>query len=36
VTRIASAGGEFDLSDADQRAILYVKAAIAEAEIEKL
>jgi site-specific DNA recombinase len=36
VTRIASAGGEFDLSDADQRTTLYIKAAIAEAEIEKM
>ena len=36
VTRIASAGGEFDLSDPDQRTMLYIKAAMAEAEIEKM
>jgi site-specific DNA recombinase len=36
MTRVASAGGEFDLSNADQRTMLYVRAAIAEAEIEKL
>jgi site-specific DNA recombinase len=36
LTRIASAGGEFDLSDPDQRTMLYIKAAIAEAEIEKM
>jgi site-specific DNA recombinase len=36
VTRIASTGGEFDLSDPDQRTMLYIKAAMAEAEIEKM
>jgi len=36
LTRIASAGGEFDLSDPDQRTLLYIKAAMAEAEIEKM
>jgi site-specific DNA recombinase len=36
VRRIASAGGEFDLSDPDQRTMLYIKAAMAEAEIEKM
>src|SRR4029450_13875969 len=36
VTRTASAGGEFDLSDPDQRTMLYIKAAMAEAEIEKM
>lgn len=36
VTRLASAGGEFDLSDPDQRTMLFVKAAMAEAEIEKM
>lgn len=36
VKRIASAGGEFDLSDPDQRTMLYIKAAMAEAEIEKM
>jgi DNA invertase Pin-like site-specific DNA recombinase len=36
VTRIASVGGELDLSDPDQRAMLYIKAAMAEAEVEKL
>jgi site-specific DNA recombinase len=36
VTRIASAGGEFDLADPDQRTMLYIKAAMAEAEIEKM
>ena len=35
VTKIASAGGEFDLSDSDQRMLLYIKAAMAEAEVEK-
>lgn len=35
VSKIASAGGEFDLSDPDQRMLLYIKAAMAEAEIEK-
>jgi DNA invertase Pin-like site-specific DNA recombinase len=35
VTRIASAGGEFDLADPDQRMLLYIKAAMAEAEVEK-
>jgi site-specific DNA recombinase len=36
VRRIASTGGEFDLSDPDQRTLLYIKAAMAEAEIEKM
>jgi site-specific DNA recombinase len=36
VTKIASAGGEFDLSHPDQRTMLYIKAAMAEAEVEKL
>jgi site-specific DNA recombinase len=36
VTRVASTGGEFDLSDPDQRTMLYIKAAMAEAEIEKM
>lgn len=36
VTRIASTGGEFDLADPDQRTMLYIKAAMAEAEIEKM
>src|SRR6266702_503411 len=36
VTRLASVGGEFDLSDPDQRTHLYIKAAFAEAEIEKM
>jgi site-specific DNA recombinase len=36
VTRIASIGGEFDLSDSEQRTMLYIKAAMAEAEVEKL
>jgi len=36
VTRIASAGGEFDLADPDQRTMLYIKAAMAEAEIERM
>jgi site-specific DNA recombinase len=36
VTRIASAGGEFDLSHPDQRTMRYIKAAMAEAEVEKL
>jgi site-specific DNA recombinase len=35
VTKIASAGGEFDLSDPDQRILLYIKAAMAEAEVGK-
>jgi site-specific DNA recombinase len=35
VRKIASAGGEFDLSDPDQRMLLYIKAAMAEAEVEK-
>jgi DNA invertase Pin-like site-specific DNA recombinase len=35
VTKIASAGGEFDLADPDQRMLLYIKAAMAEAEVEK-
>ena len=36
VTRIASIGGEFDLSDSEQRMMLYIKAAMAEAEVERL
>jgi site-specific DNA recombinase len=36
VTKIASVGGEFDLADPDQRTMLYIKAAMAEAEVEKL
>jgi site-specific DNA recombinase len=36
VTRIASAGGEFDLGDSDQVTMLYIKAALAEAEIERM
>ncbi len=36
VTRLASIGGEFDLSDPDQRTHLYIKAAFAEAEIERM
>jgi DNA invertase Pin-like site-specific DNA recombinase len=36
VTKLASAGGEFDISDPDQRLTLRLKAAIAEAEIEKM
>jgi site-specific DNA recombinase len=36
VTKIASVGGELDLSDPDQRTMLYIKAAMAEAEVEKL
>src|SRR5215216_4972780 len=28
-------GGEFDLSDSEQRTMLYIKAAMAEAEVEK-
>src|SRR5215203_5995339 len=36
VTRIASIGGEFDLSDSEQRTMLYLKAAMAEAEVERL
>jgi site-specific DNA recombinase len=36
VTRIASIGGEFDLSDPDQRTMLYIKAAMAEAEVDRL
>jgi len=36
VTRFASAGGQFDLSDADQRTMLYIKAAMAEAEVERM
>jgi site-specific DNA recombinase len=35
VAKIASAGGEFDLADPDQRMLLYIKAAMAEAEVEK-
>jgi len=36
VTRIASAGGELNLADPDQRTMLYIKAVMAEAEIEKM
>src|SRR5215216_1448324 len=36
VTRITSVGGELDLSDPDQRTMLYIKAAMAEAEVERL
>jgi site-specific DNA recombinase len=36
VTKLASAGGEFDLADPDQRMMLYIKAAMAEAEVEKM
>jgi site-specific DNA recombinase len=36
VTRIASVGGELNLSDPDQRTMLYIKAAMAEAEVEKI
>jgi site-specific DNA recombinase len=36
VTRIASVGGEFDLEAPDQRTMLYINAAMAEAEVEKL
>jgi DNA invertase Pin-like site-specific DNA recombinase len=36
VTRIASVGGELNLSDPDQRTLLYIKAAMAEAEVEKI
>jgi site-specific DNA recombinase len=36
VTRIASVGGELSLSDPDQRTMLYIKAAMAEAEVEKI
>src|SRR5215211_140380 len=36
VSRIASAGGEFDLANSDQRTMLYIKAALAEAEIERM
>jgi site-specific DNA recombinase len=36
VTKLASAGGEFDISNPDQRLNLKLKAAIAEAEIEKM
>jgi site-specific DNA recombinase len=36
VTRIASVGGELNLADPDQRTMLYIKAAMAEAEIEKM
>jgi site-specific DNA recombinase len=35
VTKLASAGSEFDLADPDQRMLLYIKAAMAEAEVEK-
>jgi DNA invertase Pin-like site-specific DNA recombinase len=35
-TRLASAGGETDLTDPDQVTILYMKARFAEAEVEKL
>jgi site-specific DNA recombinase len=36
LTKIASIGGELDLSDPDQRTMLYIKAAMAEAEIDKM
>jgi DNA invertase Pin-like site-specific DNA recombinase len=36
VTKFASAGGQFNLSDADQRTMLYIKAAMAEAEVERM
>jgi DNA invertase Pin-like site-specific DNA recombinase len=36
VNRIASVGGELNLSDPDQRTMLYIKAAMAEAEVEKI
>jgi site-specific DNA recombinase len=36
VHKIASVGGEFDVADPDQRNMLYIKAAMAEAEVEKL
>jgi site-specific DNA recombinase len=36
VSRIASEGGELNLSDPDQRIMLYIKAAMAEAEVEKI
>ena len=36
VSRIASVGGELNLSDPDQRTLLYIKAAMAEAEVEKI
>ena len=36
VTRIASVGGELNLSDPDQRTMLYIKAAMAEAEVEEI
>jgi len=36
VTRLASVGGDFDLADPDQRTHLYIKAAFAEAEIERM
>jgi site-specific DNA recombinase len=36
VTKLASAGGEFDMSNPDQRMSLKLKALIAEAEIEKM
>jgi DNA invertase Pin-like site-specific DNA recombinase len=35
VTKLASAGSEFNLADPDQRMLLYIKAAMAEAEVEK-
>lgn len=35
VTRVASVGAEFDLSNPDERIMLYIKAAMAEAEVEK-
>jgi site-specific DNA recombinase len=36
LTRIASAGGEFDLSEPEQRIMLYMKATMAEAEVDRL
>ncbi|HEV8373646.1 MAG TPA: recombinase family protein [Actinomycetota bacterium] len=36
VTKLASAGGEYDMSNPDQRMNLKLKALIAEAEIEKM
>jgi site-specific DNA recombinase len=36
VTKLASAGGEFDMSNPDQRMSLKLKALIAEAEIDKM
>jgi len=36
VTKFASSSGEYNLADPDQRMLLYIKAALAEAEIEKM